>query len=44
MPRIYKPISPRENKAITPAKETKKQEQKAQKPAKDDDKKDDGEH
>lgn len=44
MPRIYKNISPSENKVMTPAKEIKKQEPKAQKPAKDDDKKDNSEN
>lgn len=43
MPRIYKPISPSENKVVTPAKEIKKPELKPTKPTKDDDKKDSGE-
>lgn len=44
MPRIYKPTGSSENKAMTPAKENKKQEPKAPKPAKDDGKKDSSEH
>ncbi len=35
MPRIYKPMKPRENKAITPAKENEKQEPKMPKSEKD---------